>query len=104
MADIKIAKLSKTTTGQVVQLPEGFAFEGDEVYATRDDDTGDVTLSTSTKQNERHWQDFFAYRGSLGITDKEADEYGKIMDEIIADRSNHIPDARGVFADELDEE
>lgn len=104
MADVKIAKLSQTTTGQVVQLPEGFAFDGDEVYATRDEDTGDVTLSTSTKQNQQHWQDFFAYIDSLGISDEEADEYGKIMDEIVADRSNHIPDARGVFADELDEE
>lgn len=102
MADVKIAKLSRTTTGQVVQLPEGFTFDGDEVYATRDGDTGDVTLST--KQNQRHWQDLFAYIDSLGISDEEADEFGKIMDEIVADRFNHIPDARGVFAGELDEE
>jgi antitoxin VapB len=99
MADVKIAKLSRTTTGQVVQLPEGFAFDGDEVYATRDEDTGDVTLST--KQNQRYWQDLFARIDSLGISDEDADAFGKIMDEIVADRSNHIPDARGVFADEL---
>ncbi len=102
MADVKIAKLSRTTTGQVVQLPEGFAFDGDEVYATRDEDTGNVTLSK--RQHENVYVDFIAYRDSLNIPDEEGDEFMRIMEEIVADRSNHIPDARGVFADELDEE
>ncbi len=102
MADVKIAKLPKDGHGQVVLLPPEFRFEGDEVYATRDDETGNVTLST--RQSKNVYVDFIAYRDSLNISDEEADEYGKIMDEIIADRSNHIPNARGVFADELDEE
>lgn len=102
MADVKIARLSQTNAGQVVQLPEGFTFDGDEVYATRDEDTGDVTLSR--RQGENVYVDFIAYRDSLNISDEEADEFAKIMDEIVADRSNHIPDARGVFADEPDEE
>lgn len=102
MADVKIAKLSQTTTGQVVQLPGGFTFDGDEVYATRDGDTGDVTLSK--RQDENVYVDFIAYRDSLNIPDEEGDEFMRIMEEIVADRSNHIPDARGAFADELDEE
>lgn len=102
MADVKILKLSRTTSGQVVQLPEVFAFDGDEVYATRDEDTGNVILSR--RQHENDYVDFIAYRDSLNIPDEEGDEFMRTMEEIVADRSNHIPDARGVFADELDEE
>ncbi|HWV36611.1 MAG TPA: hypothetical protein VNZ55_13325 [Thermomicrobiales bacterium] len=100
MADIKIAKLPKEGHGLVVQLPPEFRFEGDEVLATRDEVTGSVTLSPRRES----WEEFFAFRDAQNISDEEADEFARIMEEIVADRANHVPDPRGIFADELDDE
>ena len=45
MNETRVAKLFKNGASQAVRLPAGFRFEGDEVYVTRDDATGDVVLS-----------------------------------------------------------
>src|SRR5664280_1511850 len=45
MIETRIAKLFKNGASQAVRLPVEFRFEGDEVYITRDDATGDVVLS-----------------------------------------------------------
>jgi len=100
MANVKIAKLPKEGHGLVVQLPPGFRFEGDEVLATRDEVTGSVTLSPRRES----WEEFIAFIDEVKITDEESEEFARIMDDIIADRANHIPDPRGIFADELDDE
>ncbi len=46
MAETRIAKLFKNGASQAVRLPAEFRFDGSEVYATRDEQTGDVMLST----------------------------------------------------------
>ncbi len=48
MADTRIAKLFKNGASQAVRLPAEFRFEGDEVYATRDEATGDVVLQLTS--------------------------------------------------------
>jgi len=45
MPQTRIAKLFKNGSSQAVRLPADFRFDGDQVYATRDELTGDVVLS-----------------------------------------------------------
>ena len=45
MPETRIAKLFRNGASQAVRLPAEFRFEGDQVYATRDERTGDVILS-----------------------------------------------------------
>ena len=53
----KIAKLFKNGASQAVRLPVEFRFEGNEVYVSRDDVTGDVVLSN--RPDAKVWHDFF---------------------------------------------
>jgi antitoxin VapB len=46
MSETRLVKLFRNGASQAVRLPAEFRFEGEEVYATRDDATGDVLLST----------------------------------------------------------
>jgi len=121
MSNVKVAKLFRNGGSQAVRLPAEFRFEGDEVYVTRDEKTGDVTLSKQTRKTGREfWADLFAAmdagktpdedfdaymterpmntpvrdRDIFGdethdIPREESNEFGKIMDEIVADRQNH---------------
>ncbi len=57
MIETRIAKLFKNGASQAVRLPVEFRFEGDEVYVTRDDVTGDVVLST--RPGAKTWNEFF---------------------------------------------
>lgn len=57
MGETRTAKLFKNGASQAVRLPADFRFEGTEVYATRDETTGDVVLST--RPGEKVWVDFF---------------------------------------------
>lgn len=57
MPKTRVAKLFKNGSSQAVRLPAEFRFEGDEVYATRDETTGDVVLSTHP--GAKVWSDFF---------------------------------------------
>ena len=42
MLETRIAKLFKNGSSQAVRIPAEFRFKGDEIYATRDERTGDV--------------------------------------------------------------
>ncbi len=85
MLETRVAKLFKNGASQAVRLPAEFRFEGTEVYATRDAQTGDVILST--RPGARAWADFFALTHSTDVPD-----------EFMADRPmNVVPPERGVF-------
>jgi antitoxin VapB len=58
MSETRVAKLFKNGASQAVRLPAEFRFEGTEVYATRDETTGDLVLST--RPGAKVWADFFA--------------------------------------------
>jgi len=89
MIETRIAKLFKNGASQAVRLPSDFRFEGDEVYVTRDDVTGDVVLSN--RPGARTWNEFFEL---LHEVDVPAD--------FMAERPlNVLPQERGIFDDEL---
>lgn len=91
MMETRIAKLFKNGASQAVRLPAEFRFEGDEVYVTRDDATGDVVLSS--RPGAKAWHEFFAL---LHEIDVPAD--------FMAERPlNRLPPEQGVFDDVLAE-
>ena len=65
MPETRSAKLFKNGSSQAVRLPAEFRFEGDEVYATRDETTGDVVLSKNPGQE--NWEDFFAIAQTINV-------------------------------------
>ena len=65
MPETRIAKLFKNGSSQAVRLPAEFRFEGNEVYATRDEVTGDVVLSRHP--GYKTWEDFFELMGSIDV-------------------------------------
>ena len=67
MSETRTAKLFKNGASQAVRLPAEFRFEGAEVYATRDETTGDVTLSTHP--GARDWDAFFALMRGIEVPD-----------------------------------
>jgi antitoxin VapB len=88
MIETRIAKLFKNGASQAVRLPAEFRFEGDQVYATRDDVTGEVVLSN--RPGAKLWRDFFAMMDSIDIPP-----------EFMADRPlNRVPEERDLFGDE----
>jgi antitoxin VapB len=88
MIEARLAKLFKNGASQAVRLPMDFRFEGDEVYMTRDEVTGDVILST--RPGGKVWGDFFDLLNEL-----------KIPDNFMADRPLNIwPKSDGIFDDE----
>lgn len=85
MADMRVAKLFRNGASQAVRLPADFRFEGDEVYITRDDATGDVVLSTHP--GARDWREFFDFVHGIDVPA-----------EFMAERPmNRLPKAQGVF-------
>lgn len=58
MKQTRVARLFRDGACQALRLPAEFGFEGGEVYATRDDDTGDVVLSSRLGADA--WNEFFA--------------------------------------------
>jgi antitoxin VapB len=89
MIETRIAKLFKNGASQAVRLPIEFRFEGNEVYVTRDDATGDVVLST--RPGAKTWNAFFEL---LHEIDVPAD--------FMAERPmNALPQESGVFDDEI---
>lgn len=86
--ETRVAKLFKNGASQAVRLPAGFRFEGGEVYATRDEATGDVVLSN--RPGVKTWSDFFELLHSV-----------EAPDDFMAERPlNVLPIARGVFDDD----
>lgn len=65
MTETRIAKLFKNGASQAVRLPVEFRFEGDEVYVTRDDATGDVVISK--RPGAKTWNDFFELLHSVNV-------------------------------------
>ena len=88
MNETRIAKLFKNGASQAVRLPAEFRFEGDEIYMTRDERTGDVVLSS--RPGARSWAEFFELVESIDVPA-----------DFMAERPMNVPpqDA-GPFADE----
>ena len=57
MIQTRTAKLFKNGSSQAVRLPAEFRFNTKEIYMTRDDDTGDVVLSSCP--GKRAWETFW---------------------------------------------
>lgn len=88
MIETRVAKLFKNGAGQAVRLPAAFRFEGDEVYASRDDATGDVVLSN--RPGAKTWNEFFELLDQLDIPA-----------DVLAQRPlNVLPQEPGVFDDQ----
>ncbi len=68
MAKTKIAKLFWNGETQEVRLPPEFAFEGKQVYATRDEQTGDVVLSD--REGAAAWREFFELPEAGAVQEK----------------------------------
>lgn len=89
MIETRVAKLFKNGASQAVRLPVEFRFEGEEVYVTRDDTTGDVVLSN--RPGAKTWNEFFEL---LHEVDVPAD--------FMSERPlNVLPQERGIFDDEI---
>ncbi len=88
MPRTKVVRLFKNGASQAVRLPAEFRFAGKTVYATQNEATGDVILST--RPGARHWEDFFARLRS-----------GDVPHDFMNERPmNRLPEERGVFDEE----
>jgi len=87
MPETRRAKLFKNGASQAVRLPAEFRFEGTEVYATRDEQTGDVVLST--RPGATAWTEFFALMRTMDVPD-----------DFMAERPMNVPPTdRNLFGD-----
>ncbi|MHB8167155.1 MAG: antitoxin [Sulfuricella sp.] len=87
MPETRIAKLFKNGASQAVRLPADFRFDGDEVYITRDETTGDVVLSTHP--GAKVWKEFFDLMRSIDVPA-----------DFMAERPmNRLPQTCGIFDD-----
>lgn len=66
MLETRTAKLFKNGSSQAVRLPAEFRFDGEQVYVTRDDVTGDVVLST--RPGSGSWDNFFRLTHSIDVS------------------------------------
>ncbi len=90
MPETRTAKLFKNGSSQAVRLPAEFRFEGEEVFATRDEATGDVVLSRHP--GKKIWEDFFAMLDTVDVPK-----------DFMAERPmNQVPRRPGVFDDLID--
>lgn len=88
MSRTRQVKLFTNGASQAVRLPAEFRFAGTEIYATRDDATGDVLLSS--RPRIAAWEDFF--REMEGVA---------VPEDFMAERPMNRPaDPRGVFDDD----
>jgi antitoxin VapB len=85
MPETRIAKLFRNGASQAVRLPAEFRFDGDEVFATRDDVTGDVVLSS--RPGAATWRVFYELMESVEIP----------ADFMAARPMNAVPIERDVF-------
>jgi antitoxin VapB len=85
MPETRIAKLFKNGASQAVRLPVEFRFDGDEVYVTRDEQTGDVVLSN--RPAAKTWSEFFEFMNTVTMPE-----------DFMAERPmNIVPPERDVF-------
>lgn len=88
MPQTKLVRLFKNGASQAVRLPAEFRFEGNAVYATKDETTGDVVLST--RPGASYWADFFRELRSIDVPG-----------DFMADRPmNRIPEEKNIFGDD----
>ncbi len=90
MAATRTAKLFRNGASQAVRLPAEFRFEGNEVYATRDEETGDVVLSK--RPGAQSWREFFALMRTIDIPD-----------DFMADRPMNAPPRERKLLEDDDE-
>ena len=88
MMHTKRVKLFQNGASQAVRLPVDFRFDGKEIYATKDDVTGDVILSTHPSQHA--WHNFFSLVHRIKNTEAFMNERPM----------NTPPKAFGIFEDE----
>ena len=88
MTETRVAKLFRNGASQAVRLPAEFRFEGNEVYATRDERTGDVVLSN--RPGLGAWSEFFDLMDSIEVP------AGFMVERPM----NEIPRERDLFADD----
>jgi antitoxin VapB len=94
MAQSGVAKLFRNGASQAVRLPAEFRFEGTEVYISRDEETGDVVLST--RPGAKAWAEFFRIDPSEGPD-------SAFLPEFMSDRPmNRVPVDKNLFP--LDDE
>lgn len=86
--EARIAKLFKNGASQAVRLPAEFRFDGDQVYVTRDDATGDVVLSN--RPSAKSWGALFEL---LHAVDPNTDFMDKRP-------MNVVSQERGIFEEE----
>ena len=89
MSETRRAKLFKNGASQAVRLPAEFRFEGDEVYVSRNEVTGDVVLSS--KPGARVWTEFFDLMQTVDIP----------SDFMTERPMNRLPVERDVFGENL---
>ena len=88
MPTTKLVRLFKNGASQAVRLPAEFRFSGKTVYATQNEETGDVVLST--RPGAKHWEEFFARLRSVDVPS-----------DFMADRPmNRVPDEKDIFGEE----
>ncbi len=108
MSNVKVAKLFRNGGSQAVRLPAEFRFEGDEVYARRDERTGDVILSTveePRKTGKAFWDEILVPRDAETTEDEDFDAYmtERPMNTPVQDRDIFGDDTRDVPREERDE-
>ena len=88
MSETRLAKLFKNGASQAVRLPAEFRFDGDAVYATRDERTGDVILSSHPGAGS--WTSFF-----------ELLQAAPAPEDFLNERPlNTVPEERNLFRDD----
>lgn len=88
MPRTKLVRLFKNGASQAVRLPAEFRFTGKTVYATQNEETGDVVLST--RPGAKHWEEFFARLRSVAVPP-----------DFMTDRPmNRLPDEKDIFGEE----
>ncbi len=100
MAETRKAKLIHHDGTLTVVLPDDFGLEGDEVYVTRDEASGDVTLSRQPNRNVV--AEFIAFRDAHPVSDEDWEIFDAAIREA---RERAIPmDNRRVLDLFLEEE
>jgi len=88
MSPSRTARLFQNGASQAVRLPAEFRFPGTEVYVRRDEQTGDVILSS--RPGAAAWDDFLALMKTIDVPD-----------EFMAERPmNVISTDRKLFSDD----
>jgi antitoxin VapB len=83
MHEVRIAKIFKNGASQAVRLPADFRFEGKDIYAVRDDATGDVVLTKHP--GTAVWKDFFDLMATIDVPEDFMQE--RPMNEIPAEKN-----------------